>query len=105
MNDVPLAGLLLRRLGSDFVERFNRHKGGSDARRVLVARRTARQSLVFFPEGTFTREVGLAQVSHAARLRIAARAACPVVPAVIRGTRRSMPATQRLAAPGTHRSA
>src|SRR5690349_14520528 len=58
MNDVPLAGLLLRRLGSEFVERFNRHKGGTDARRVL---RTAASghSLVFFPEGTFTPEVGL----------------------------------------------
>ena len=35
MNDVPVAGLLLRRIGSEFVERFNRHKGGTDARRVL----------------------------------------------------------------------
>ena len=29
MVRVPLAGLLLRRLGSEFVERFNRHKGAS----------------------------------------------------------------------------
>ena len=35
MVRVPLAGLLLRRLGSEFVERFNRHKGASDTRRVL----------------------------------------------------------------------
>ena len=35
---VPLVGLLLRRLGSQFVERFDRHKGASDARRVLKAR-------------------------------------------------------------------
>ena len=35
MVRVPLAGLLLRRLGSQFVERSNRHKGGLDARRVL----------------------------------------------------------------------
>ena len=33
MVRVPLAGLLLRRLGSQFVERFDRHKGGVDARR------------------------------------------------------------------------
>jgi 1-acyl-sn-glycerol-3-phosphate acyltransferase len=45
-------GLLLRRLGSEFVERFNRHKGASDARRVLRLAATG-QSLVFFPEGTF----------------------------------------------------
>ncbi len=35
MERVPLAGALLRRLGSEFVERFNRHRGGADARRVL----------------------------------------------------------------------
>ena len=63
MNDVPVAGLLLRRIGSEFVDRFNRHKGGTDARRVL---RTAASghSLVFFPEGTFTPEVGLGKIPH-----------------------------------------
>ena len=53
MVRVPLAGLLLRRLGSQFVERFDRHKGGVDTRRVLKLAATG-QSLVFFPEGTFT---------------------------------------------------
>ena len=98
MNDVPLAGLLLRRIGSEFVERFNRHKGGTDARRVL---RTAASghSLVFFPEGTFTPEVGLGKF-HTGAFAIAARAACPVVPAVILGTRRNMPATRVLPRPG-----
>lgn len=98
MNDVPLAGLLLRRIGSEFVERFNRHKGGTDARRVL---RTAANghSLVFFPEGTFKPEVGLGKF-HTGAFAIAARAACPVVPAVILGTRRNMPATRVLPRPG-----
>jgi 1-acyl-sn-glycerol-3-phosphate acyltransferase len=98
MNDVPLAGLLLRRIGSEFVERNNRHKGGTDARRVL---RTAASghSLVFFPEGTFTPEVGLGKF-HTGAFAIAARAACPVVPAVILGTRRNMPATRVLPRPG-----
>src|SRR6186713_1853565 len=47
MERVPLAGALLRRLGSEFVERFNRSRGGVDARRVM---RTAASgnSLVFF---------------------------------------------------------
>ena len=51
MDSVPLAGLLLRRIGSEFVDRSNRNKSASDARRVL---RTASNghSLVFFPEGT-----------------------------------------------------
>lgn len=98
MNGVPAAGLLLRRLGSEFVERFNRHKGASDARRVL---RTASSghSLVFFPEGTFTPQVGLGKF-HTGAFAIAARAACPVVPAVILGTRRNMPATRVLPRPG-----
>src|SRR3954469_2942061 len=98
MNAVPVAGLLLRRIGSEFVERFNRHKGGTDARRVL---RTAASghSLVFFPEGTFTPEVGLGKF-HTGAFAIAARAACPVVPAVILGTRRNMPATRVLPRPG-----
>jgi 1-acyl-sn-glycerol-3-phosphate acyltransferase len=98
MNDVPLAGLLLRRIGSEFVERFNRHKGGTDARRVL---RTAANghSLVFFPEGTFKSEVGLGKF-HTGAFAIAAHAACPVVPAVILGTRRNMPATRVLPRPG-----
>src|SRR5262245_6716409 len=88
MSQVPLAGLLLRRLGSEFVERFNRHRGGADARRLL---RTAvdGHSLVFFPEGTFTPEPGLLKF-HTGAFAIAARAGCPVVPAVSRGTRSAL---------------
>jgi 1-acyl-sn-glycerol-3-phosphate acyltransferase len=99
MNEVPVAGLLLRRIGSEFVERFNRHKGGTDARRVL---RTAASghSLVFFPEGTFTEEVGLGKF-HSGAFAIAARAGCPVVPAVILGTRRNMPSTRIFPRPGS----
>jgi len=98
MNGVPLAGLLLRRIGTEFVDRFNRHKGGTDARRVL---RTAASghSLVFFPEGTFTEEVGLGKF-HTGAFAIAARAECPVIPAVILGTRRNMPATRVFPRPG-----
>jgi 1-acyl-sn-glycerol-3-phosphate acyltransferase len=98
MNDVPLAGMLLRGLGSEFVDRVNRHKGGTDARRVL---RTAASghSLVFFPEGTFTSAVGLGKF-HTGAFAIAARAGCPVVPAVILGTRRNLPATRVFPRPG-----
>jgi 1-acyl-sn-glycerol-3-phosphate acyltransferase len=98
MNDVPVAGFLLRRIGSEFVDRFNRHKGGTDARRVI---RTAANghSLVFFPEGTFSPEAGLGKF-HTGAFAIAARAACPIVPAVIIGTRRNMPATRVLPRPG-----
>ena len=89
MVRVPLAGLLLRRLGSQFVERFDRHKGGVDARRVLKLAATG-QSLVFFPEGTFneTRQVGK---FLGGAFTTAARSGMPVVAMAIHGTRAVMP--------------
>ncbi len=89
MVRVPLAGLLLRRLGSQFVERFNRHKGGVDARRVLKLAATG-QSLVFFPEGTFdeTRRIGKFQGGAFAT---ALRSHMPVVAMAIHGTRDVFP--------------
>ncbi len=94
MDGVPIAGLLLRRIGTEFVERFDRHKGASDARRVL---RTAAsgQSLVFFPEGTFVAQPGLLRF-HTGAFATAVRAGCPVVPAVIRGSRRILPSHRLL---------
>jgi 1-acyl-sn-glycerol-3-phosphate acyltransferase len=89
MVRVPLASLLLRRLGSQFVERFDRHKGGVDARRVLKLAATG-QSLVFFPEGTFNeiRQVGK---FHGGAFTAAARSAMPVVTVAIHGTRAVLP--------------
>jgi 1-acyl-sn-glycerol-3-phosphate acyltransferase len=89
MVRVPLANLLLRRLGSQFVERFDRHKGASDARRVLKLA-AAGQSLMFFPEGTFdeTRQIGK---FLGGAFTTAARAQMPVVAVAIHGTRAVMP--------------
>src|SRR6202171_3740949 len=89
MVRVPLASLLLRRLGSQFVERFDRHKGGVDARRVLKLAATG-QSLVFFPEGTFTeiRQVGR---FLGGAFTTAARSDMPVVAMAIHGTRAVLP--------------
>ncbi|HNR23687.1 MAG TPA: lysophospholipid acyltransferase family protein [Steroidobacteraceae bacterium] len=87
---LPLAGLLLARIGSEFVERFNRHKGASDARRV-VRNAGNGHSFVFFPEGTFAHQPGLMKF-HSGAFMTAARAGCPVVPCVIRGTRDAWPA-------------
>lgn len=85
MVKVPLAGLLLRRIGAEFVDRFNRHSGAVDARR-LIRTATGGGSLVFFPEGTFSGRPGLARF-HGGAFAIAARARMPVVPVVIRGAR------------------
>ena len=89
MVRVPLASLLLRRLGSAFVERFDRHKGGSDTRRVWKLAATG-QSLVFFPEGTFdgTRQVGK---FLGGAFSTAERAGMPIVAAAIHGTREVLP--------------
>ncbi len=89
MVRVPLAGLLLRRLGSAFVERFDRHKGGSDTRRVWKLAATG-QSLVFFPEGTFdgTRQVGR---FLGGAFATAERSNMPVVAVALHGTRDVLP--------------
>jgi 1-acyl-sn-glycerol-3-phosphate acyltransferase len=91
---VPLAHLLLRRLGSEFVERFDRHRGASDARRIM---RRAREgdALVFFPEGTFQAEPGLMRFRTGA-FAAAARSRLPVVPVVILGAREILPAERWL---------
>jgi 1-acyl-sn-glycerol-3-phosphate acyltransferase len=94
----PLAGLLLRRIGTEFVERFNRHRGALDARRVLRSA-SGGQPLVFFPEGTFIRERGLLKF-HSGAFATAIRARCPVVPVVIRGSRALLPAERILPQPG-----
>ena len=89
MVRVPLAGFLLRRLGSEFVERFDRHKGASDARRVLRLAATG-QSLVFFPEGTFSDARQIGRFLGGA-FTTAARTAMPVVAVAIHGTREVFP--------------
>jgi 1-acyl-sn-glycerol-3-phosphate acyltransferase len=89
MVRVPLAGLLLRRLGSQFVERFNRHKGGVDARRVLKLAATG-QSMVFFPEGTFSEIRQIGKFLGGA-FTTAARSGMPVVAMAIHGTRAVLP--------------
>ena len=89
MVRVPLAGLLLRRLGSQFVERFDRHKGGVDARRVLKLAATG-QSLVFFPEGTFNEIRQIGKFLGGA-FATASRSDMPVVTVAIHGTRAVLP--------------
>ena len=98
MSAVPLAGLFLRRIGSEFVERFDRNRGAADARRVL-RNAASGHSLVFFPEGTFTRTPGLLKF-HTGAFVTSARAGCPVIPAVVRGTRAALPPTGGLPRPG-----
>jgi 1-acyl-sn-glycerol-3-phosphate acyltransferase len=89
MVRVPLASMLLRRLGSEFVERFDRHKGAADARRVLRLAATG-QSLVFFPEGTFDERRQIGRFLGGA-FTTAERSNMPLVAVAIHGTRDVMP--------------
>ena len=87
---MPVVGLLLRRLGAQFVDRDSPSGRQRDARRV-VALAEAGRSLVFFPEGTFDARVGLKPFRIGAFVA-AARGGVPVVPAIIHGARRALPA-------------
>ncbi len=98
MASFPLAGLMLKRIGTQFVERFDRNKGASDARRVMRIANGG-QALVFFPEGTFSPGRGLLKFQSGAFI-IAARSDCPVVPAVIFGSREILPGSRALPRPG-----
>ena len=98
MDRVPLASLLLRRIGSAFVDRTNRHKGAMDTRKVL-RRANEGESLVFFPEGTFSRQPGLLRF-HTGAFATAVRAGCAVIPVVIRGTRQVLPSHRVAPRPG-----
>jgi 1-acyl-sn-glycerol-3-phosphate acyltransferase len=98
VSRIPIAGMLLRRIGSEFVDRFNRHAGGMDARRLLKAA-DAGQALAFFPEGTFIAAPGVGKF-HTGAFVIAARTKLPVVPICIRGTRDILPATRYIPRPG-----
>jgi len=98
MSRVPLANLLLRRIGSHFVDRGGAQRSARDARK-LFRRAQAGGAMAFFPEGTFRREPGLARFRSGAFV-VAANAQLPIVPVAIRGTRGALPAGARLPRPG-----
>ena len=98
MSRVPLAGFLLRRLGSAFVDRDDRHDRHRTAR-ALYTLATRGAALGFFPEGTFDKSPGL-KAFHLGAFSAAARANLPVVPVVIHGARWKLPSGRFLPRPG-----
>jgi 1-acyl-sn-glycerol-3-phosphate acyltransferase len=98
MRRVPLAGFILRRLGSAFVDRDDRHDRHRTAR-ALHALATRGSALGFFPEGTFDKSPGL-KAFHLGAFSAAARAKLPVVPVVIYGARWKLPSGRLLPRPG-----
>ena len=98
MTTVPLAGFVLRRLGSEFVRRDDAGQRRRTARRLLNAALGGRD-LAFFPEGTFELRPGLRRF-RAGAFRAAWRSGLPVVPVAILGSRRKLPAYRWLPGPG-----
>ena len=80
-----LLGAALRRIGTEFVERFDAEKGAQDASKLADALKQGKP-LVFFPEGTFTRRPGLMPF-HLGAFSAAVEADVPVIPIALRGTR------------------
>jgi 1-acyl-sn-glycerol-3-phosphate acyltransferase len=81
----PLLRWLLPRLGTEFVERFDRAEGVADSRK-LANRVAGGRSLAFFPEGTFMRMPGLLPFRMGA-FETAAASKAMLVPVAIRGSR------------------
>ncbi len=75
----------LKRVGTKFVERFDKLRGAHDAHDIASTEHLT-QSLFFYPEGTFTRVTGL-QNFHMGAFVTAATTGMQVVPIAIRGTR------------------
>lgn len=90
MSRVPLVGLLLHRLGSQFVNRFDPHASRSDAGK-LVRQAVNGTALGIFPEGTFVAAPGIRKF-HMGAFRAACRGSLPVTCCGIRGTRDILPA-------------
>ena len=95
---MPVVGLLLARIGTEFVDRASSGGRLRAAKRVM-RRAEAGHSLVFFPEGTFDDVVGLKRF-HIGAFVAAARGAMPLVPAVIHGARRALPGGALIPRPG-----
>ena len=95
---MPVAGLLMRRIGSEFVDRHSEGGRQRDARRV-IRRAEQGHSLVFFPEGTFDEVPGLKRF-HIGAFAAAVRGGMPVVPVIIHGARRALPNRAVIVRPG-----
>ena len=98
MVKVPVAGFVLSRLGSLFVDRSDPNQRHRSGRRLVEAAQQG-QAIAVFPEGTFDEEPGL-KPFHLGAFRAAWRAKLPVQPVVITGARWMLPSGSWLPRPG-----
>lgn len=82
----PLVGLTIRRMGVSFVNRAAPREAARQTREYIRSVQQG-ESLAIFAEGTFKAEPGLLPFKNGAFM-MAVRAQVPVVPCVIRGSRR-----------------
>jgi len=99
MARLPLAGFLLKRIGSEFVDREKSSHRNRAARRLLKAAARG-DSLAFFPEGTFDATPGLRPFQLGA-FSSASWTKLPVVPIVILGSRAKLPSASWFCSPGS----
>ncbi|EAR23094.1 AMP-binding protein [Nitrococcus mobilis] len=86
------ARVLLERLGTLMVERFDSQRARQEADRAEQVL-CAGDSLAFFPEGTFTRAPGVRRF-HLGAFQVAARARTPLIPVALSGTRSVLRGTE-----------
>jgi 1-acyl-sn-glycerol-3-phosphate acyltransferase len=89
----PLVHFYLRRLDTEFVDRWHKERRTEDTQRI-IGRARENRTLVFFAEGGMSRRPGIRRFKLGA-FTAAAESGLPVVPVVIRGTRSKL-------GPGTH---
>ncbi len=93
-SDQSFVGLMLRRLGVLFVERYDLAESLADITTAINAASRDRV-LVIFPEGTFTHRSGLLGF-FLGGFKIASEASLPIIPGAIRGTRSMLRSNQWL---------
>jgi 1-acyl-sn-glycerol-3-phosphate acyltransferase len=81
----PVAHHFLRRLDTEFIDRWNKERRDEDTRRI-IGRAHEGRTLLFFAEGGMTRQPGLRAFKLGAFVA-AIQAELPLVPVAIRGTR------------------
>ncbi len=88
LMEQPLMRRLLAALGTLFVERHDARRSTEDVASLTAALQRG-ENVVVFPEGTFSREVGV-KPFHSGAVMAASQAAAPVVLAGLRGTRTAL---------------
>ncbi len=88
LEDRWVTRVMMRRLDALLVERFERAQSAAETPRAAAAL-AGGESLIIFPEGTFTREPGLRPFRLGAFVA-AAQTGAPIVPAILRGTRSAL---------------